>query len=163
MNCPRCAAGNLDGASLCARCGSPLPLVATATAAGEPMPPPPPPPGTYPQPGYYPPPQGYGQPGYPPPGYPGAYGYPPPYGMYPQPPRTSGMAIAGFVMSLVFCGVLGLIFSIMGNNEVKRSNGTVTGGGLALAGIIISIVRIVCEIIYIVVIIAAVSGNAHVG
>jgi hypothetical protein len=34
--------------------------------------------------------------------------------------------IAGFVLSLVVCGILGLIFSIMGNNEVKRSNGTLT-------------------------------------
>jgi hypothetical protein len=54
-------------------------------------------------------------------------------------PRTSGMAIAGFVLSF-FCGLLGLIFSIIGYNECKKSNGVVTGEGLALAGIIISIV-----------------------
>src|SRR5262249_8078112 len=50
--------------------------------------------------------------------------------------RTSGMAIAGFVLSF-FCGVLGLIFSIIGYNESRRSAGTVSGEGLALAGIII--------------------------
>lgn len=155
MNCPRCATVNPDGASLCAQCGAPLPVVASAA----PPPSAPPPPSGYP--GGYPPP-GYAQ-GYPPPGY--AQGYPPPgypYG-YAQPTRTSGMAIAGFVLSLVVCGVLGLIFSIMGNNEVKRSNGTVTGGGLALAGIIIGIIRIVIELIYLVLVIAAVSGNAHIG
>ena len=67
----------------------------------------------------------------------------PPHG----PTRTSGMAIAGFVLSF-FCGLLGLIFSIMGLNEVKRSNGTVGGGGLATAGIIISIVGMVIGLIW---------------
>jgi Tfp pilus assembly protein PilE len=52
--------------------------------------------------------------------------------------RTSGFAIAGFVLAF-FVGILGLIFSIIGYNEVKRSNGSVKGGGLAIAGIVISI------------------------
>ena len=54
--------------------------------------------------------------------------------------RTSGMAIAGFVCSF-FCGVLGVVFSAIGRNECKRSRGTIKGEGLALAGIIISIVQ----------------------
>ncbi len=128
---------NVAGSSLCARCGAPLPLAAS-----------------YPPPGY--PPAGYPPAGYPPPGY-----YPPPYGYAPA-TRTSGMAIAGFVISLVFCGLLGLIFSIMGHNEIKRSGGAVTGGGFAVAGIVISIIRLIIEVIYIVVIIAVASGNAHV-
>jgi Domain of unknown function (DUF4190) len=153
MNCPRCATVNLDGSSLCAQCGTPLPLGASAGAAVPVQPPAagygaPPPGYGAPPPGYGP---GYGAPppgyGYPPPGYPQPYGYAP----YPQ-TRTSGMAIAGFVISLVFCGILGLIFSIMGNNEVKRSNGTVTGGGLAIAGIVIGIIRLLIEILYIVLI-----------
>src|SRR5262245_14490742 len=53
-------------------------------------------------------------------------------------PRTSGMAIAGFVLSF-FCGLLGLIFSCVGYSECRKSNGMVTGEGLAIAGIIISI------------------------
>jgi len=59
----------------------------------------------------------------------------------PVPTRTSGLAIAGFVCSF-FCGVLGLILSILGRNECKRSGGTVGGEGLALAGIIISCVTL---------------------
>lgn len=127
---------NVAGSSLCARCGAPLPLA----AAG--------------------PPPGYPPPGYPPPGYPPPYGYPAPYG-YPVQTRTSGMAIAGFVLSLVFCGLLGLIFSIMGNNEIKRSGGTVTGGGFAIAGIVISIIRLIIEVIYVVAIIAFASNSHH--
>jgi hypothetical protein len=53
--------------------------------------------------------------------------------------RTSGMAITGFILSFL-CSLLGLIFSIIGYNECKKSMGTVKGEGLALAGIIISIV-----------------------
>lgn len=71
--------------------------------------------------------------------------YPPPV----QHPRTSGLAIAGFVCSF-FCGLLGLIFSIMGRNECKRSGGMVTGEGLALAGIIISSVSLFLSVIGIV-------------
>ncbi len=128
---------NVAGSSLCARCGAPLPLGASAP------------------PGYAPPPAGYPPAGYAPPGY-----YPPPYA-YPPPTRTSGMAIAGFVLSLVFCGLLGLIFSIMGHNEVKRGGGTVTGGGLAIAGIVISIIRLIIEVIYIVAIVAIASDGGH--
>lgn len=86
--------------------------------------------------GAFPPPPG------PPPGYPPmGYGYPPPVVAM----RTSGMAIAGFVLSF-FCGLLGLIFSILGYNECKGSGGTVSGEGLALAGIIISILSILLGI-----------------
>jgi Domain of unknown function (DUF4190) len=153
MNCSRCASDNAPGTALCVRCGAPLPLGPTST--GQPAPSPygaPPPPAGY---GGYPPP-GYS--GYPPPGYPGNYYQQP---MPFQAQRTSGMAIAGFVLSLVFCGLMGLIFSVMGNNEIKRSNGTVGGGGLAIAGIVIGIIRIIIEVIYLVVIIAVISNNGH--
>jgi hypothetical protein len=67
----------------------------------------------------------------------------------PPPPvqrRTSGMAITGFVLSF-FCGVLGLIFSIIGLRECKRSSGKVTGEGLAIAGIIVSILTTITMIL----------------
>ena len=58
-------------------------------------------------------------------------------------------AIAGFVLSLVnvlfgvviIPGVLGLIFSSMGNSQIKREGGK--GKGLAIAGLIVSIVTLV--------------------
>lgn len=84
-----------------------------------------------------------------PPGPPGMMpGAPMMYGAPPQQTRTSGMAIAGFVLSF-FCGLLGLIFSIMGYNECKKSMGTVTGEGLAIAGIIISIISIIGSIAWV--------------
>jgi hypothetical protein len=68
------------------------------------------------------------------------------YGAPPVMPRTSGMAIAGFVLAF-FCSLLGLIFSIIGYNECKRSMGAVTGEGLALAGIIISIISMLLGVL----------------
>lgn len=61
-----------------------------------------------------------------------------------KPSNTNGLAIAGFVISLVSllcCGGtswLGLIFSIIGLVESKKKNGS--GKGLAIAGIIISVI-----------------------
>jgi hypothetical protein len=82
-----------------------------------------------------------------------------PHPMMGQPPlgygppvaqsRTSGMAVAGFVLSF-FCGLLGLIFSIVGYNETKNSGGAVGGAGLAIAGIVISIVSMVIGLFYVV-------------
>lgn len=69
---------------------------------------------------------------------PGMGAAPMPYMPPMQATRTSGMAIAGFVLSF-FCGLLGLIFSVIGYSECKNSAGSVTGEGLAIAGIIISI------------------------
>lgn len=63
----------------------------------------------------------------------------------PTPPRTSGMAITGFVLSF-FCGVLGLIFSLIGYFDCKKSHGQLQGEGFALAGIILSLVSIVGSI-----------------
>jgi len=68
--------------------------------------------------------------------------------------RTSGMAIAGFILSF-FCGLLGLIFSCIGYSECRKSNGTVTGEGLAVAGIIISILSMLIGIA------VTVSSNGH--
>jgi hypothetical protein len=122
MNCPRCQTINPDGAVTCASCGAPL-MMGQPPPQGMPM-------GGYPPPmgGGYPPPMGGG---YPPPGQP--YMMMQPMGQ----PSTSGMAIAGFILSFL-CPILGLIFSIIGYNQVKNSGGMKTGGGLAMAGIIIS-------------------------
>lgn len=79
------------------------------------------------QPGQNPPPQG-------------SYYYSPQNGGY-QPPQeasgSNGMAIAGFVCSF-FIPLLGLIFSIIGLNRSKNMYGK--GRGLAIAGIVISVV-----------------------
>ena len=57
-----------------------------------------------------------------------------PYGMVP---KTNGLAIASLVTSLVCFGFIGLILGIVASNQIKNSNGTQTGQGMATAGIII--------------------------
>jgi type II secretory pathway pseudopilin PulG len=52
-------------------------------------------------------------------------------------PRTSGLAIAGFICAF-FCSLLGFVLSLLGYNQCKRSNGMVKGQGLAIAGMAIS-------------------------
>ena len=61
-------------------------------------------------------------------------------------PKTNGMAITGFVCSLL-CWPLGLVFSIIGMNQTGKdpSQG---GRGLAIAGLIISIVFAVITIVW---------------
>lgn len=53
-------------------------------------------------------------------------------------PKTNGMAIAGFVCSLL-CWPLGLIFSILGMSQTSKDPSQ-AGRGLAIAGLVISIV-----------------------
>src|SRR5688572_24695166 len=73
---------------------------------------------------------GWGQPGYPPGGYGGAT-------------RTNGLAIAALVAGcaqFVFCGIgtiLAIVFGHIARGQIKRSNGTETGSGLATAGLVL--------------------------
>ena len=67
-----------------------------------------------------------------------------------QPQKTNGMAIAGFVLSLLCCtSLLGIIFSAVGLNQINKdpSQG---GKGLALAGLILGILGFIAGIIYVV-------------
>ncbi|MCL2531912.1 MAG: DUF4190 domain-containing protein [Oscillospiraceae bacterium] len=63
--------------------------------------------------------------------------YPPQYAV---PPKTNNMVIAGFVLAFII-PTLGLILSCVGLSQTKSRNEG--GRGLAIAGIAISIVRLV--------------------
>ncbi|ACY20668.1 hypothetical protein Gbro_1385 [Gordonia bronchialis DSM 43247] len=99
----------------------------------------------------------YGQPGY------GAAGYP--GGVGATPPKTNPLAIASLACSiagLVCCGivsVVGLILGFVARKQISESNGTQTGDGLALAGIIVGAVVVVLFIIYWVLVFAGVIGS----
>ncbi|GII57146.1 hypothetical protein Pth03_55350 [Planotetraspora thailandica] len=107
------------------------------------------------------PPAGY--PGQPPAGYPGQppQGYPgqPPYGYAPAPApqTTNGQSIAGFVLSFLI-PPLGFIFSIVG--LVVGGRRGQKGKGLAIAGIVISLVVGGVETAVVVAVAAAVGKNA---
>jgi prepilin-type processing-associated H-X9-DG protein len=69
---------------------------------------------------------------------------PPPVSAPPQ--KTNGLAIASLVLGIlgfISCGVtalIGLILGIVSMNQVRKSNGTQGGGGIALAGTVVSAV-----------------------
>ena len=67
--------------------------------------------------------------------------------------KYSRKSIAGFVLSLVGlllagipCGILGIVFSSIGLNEVGTKN--MKGKGLAIAGLVISIIDIIGALIF---------------
>ena len=76
--------------------------------------------------------------------------YPYPHGYRPPPPHQppiAGLATAGFVVSLVACGLVGLVLSIVALGQVERSGGALRGGGLARAGVIVGFVHLVIEVV----------------
>ena len=86
-------------------------------------------------------------PGYTPPQQPPGYTPQPPYGQQPygqppygQPPyrqaKMNTLALVGFILSF-FISFVGLILCIIGLSQINSANGTQTGKGLAIAGIII--------------------------
>lgn len=87
---------------------------------------------------------------------PTAGGYPavPP----PATPRTSGKAIASLVLGIVWVygitSILAIVFAAIAKREIRESNGWVTGGGMATAGLVLGIVGVVGTIVLIVVVLA---------
>ena len=74
--------------------------------------------------------------------------YPPQQPYVPQPPqKTNGLAIGGFVTSLICCGPIGLILSIIGLSQINK-NPNEGGKGLAIAGIVIGALGTVGAVIY---------------
>lgn len=59
-------------------------------------------------------------------------------------PRTSGLAVASLVLGiLVLCGIgslLATIFGAVSLGQIARSNGTLTGKGMAVAGLVLGII-----------------------
>ena len=111
MSCTKCGAP-LNGAAFCASCGTPANSSVNVPIDVTPN-----------QPtssGYQVPPSGLG---------------------FPTAARTNGLAITSLVVSIAgsMCGLgfLGLIFGLIALNQIKKSNGTQAGNGLALAGTII--------------------------
>jgi hypothetical protein len=108
-------------------------------------------PGSYGQPGYGVPPTGYGVP-------PTGYGYPGAVAPRPDPLAIVSM-VAGIVsipfapccsMLSIIAGVLGLVFGFIARHRIAGSGGASTGGGMALAGIIVGAVGVLLGILSIV-------------
>ncbi|HEU5355636.1 MAG TPA: DUF4190 domain-containing protein [Actinocrinis sp.] len=110
-------------------------------------------------------------PGYPPPntGF-APYGYPYPYPMMPMAELPKGLAITGMVLGIVgLCtsifyiggviGIVGLVFSIIAIRKAKRGLGG--GKGMAIAGLVTSILAIILNALEIILIVWFVSSASH--
>ena len=71
-------------------------------------------------------------------------------GFQPTPPqKTNGLAIAGFITSILCFGwPIGIVLSAIGLSQIK-ADPTQKGKGLALAGLIIGIISVVITGFYI--------------
>ncbi|AEA26636.1 hypothetical protein Psed_4481 [Pseudonocardia dioxanivorans CB1190] len=120
------------------------------------------------QPGYGAPQQGWDPNAYPPPGYAqqysgydqqAAYGAYPAYQQpaYPVQPPTNTMAILSLIFAFVF-PVLGLVFGFVAKSQIRSSGES--GDGLAMAGIIISVVFIALFVLFFVFIFGIIGAAA---
>jgi hypothetical protein len=59
-------------------------------------------------------------------------------------PRTSGFAVASLVLGILFlCGVgslLATVFGAVAIGQIAKSNGTLSGRGMAIAGLVLGII-----------------------
>jgi hypothetical protein len=74
-------------------------------------------------------------------------------------PKSSGLALAslicgvsGVVLPLFFNSIAAVITGSMAKKEINASNGTITGGGMATAGLILGWIQIALFILAVVVI-----------
>jgi hypothetical protein len=81
--------------------------------------------------------------------------------------KTNSYAMAGMIFGIlaIFCcckflfGALGIIFSLVGLSQINRHPEFYEGRGLAIAGLILSILSLLLAVVLI--IIAAATGNFH--
>lgn len=76
---------------------------------------------------------------------------------YPTVSTTSSMAVVAFVLSF-FVPLVGLILGYVSRGEIDRSQGRLTGRGLATAAIVINWISIVVGIIWIIALVAAAAS-----
>ena len=76
-------------------------------------------------------------------------------------PKTDGLAVTSLVLGIcgIFCcffyGIVAIILALKSRKQIKQSNGTLTGAGLALAGLITGYVSLALAIVQIIAIGAA--------
>jgi len=90
-----------------------------------------------------------------------SYPYTPP----PATPQTSGMAIGSLIASImglciipIIGGIVGLILGYIAKKQIRESVGTLTGEGLATAGIIIGWIQVALLCAFCVIFVLALMG-----
>lgn len=78
---------------------------------------------------------------------------------------TSGLAVASLILSIIWIywigSILAVIFGHIARSQIKKSNGAISGGGLAMAGLIIGYIGIAMLALSILGVMAAVSQSSY--
>jgi hypothetical protein len=117
-----------------------------------------------------PPPGGFGYPqqqGYPQPGYPqqGFGGGPGPAGYPMGPPSTHPLAIVSLIAGILVCmpgaGIAAVVCGFIGRSAIAKEPARYTGGGMAMAGIVLGFLHLAGWVLYVLlVIVLGVVGAA---
>jgi hypothetical protein len=82
-------------------------------------------------------------------------------------PRTPGSATAALILGICalvicspICGPLAIIYGNKAKSEIENSRGSLTGGGLATAGIVMGWIGIGLTVIGILIVIAAIASSS---
>lgn len=62
--------------------------------------------------------------------------------------QTSGLAIGGFICSLLGISLVGLILGYLARKEIRQSNGAKSGSGLATAAIVLGWLWLVISVVF---------------
>jgi hypothetical protein len=87
-----------------------------------------------------------------------------PVGQSSSKPKTSGLAIASLILGIIgpcslgLLSIVGLILGIVGLKKIKASGGAVGGRGLAIAGILVSIITLIIGVAAAVAIVGDATG-----
>ncbi|CAB4955955.1 MAG: PDZ domain-containing protein [Actinobacteria bacterium] len=76
----------------------------------------------------------------------------------PQYAQTSGLAVASLICAFLVPFVLPIILGVAAKNDIRRSNGTKTGEGLATAGIVLGWIFTIITVLWVFVVFAALSS-----
>jgi hypothetical protein len=91
-----------------------------------------------------------------------SYAPPPGYGPPPVGQTTNGLSVASMVLGVVWVfgigSILAVIFGFVARKQIKDSGGRQSGGGMALAGIILGFVGVASLILWIVLVIAVTTS-----
>jgi general secretion pathway protein G len=67
-----------------------------------------------------------------------------------QVPQTSTMAVISLVTALLCIPLVSIILGHLARSEVRKSNGTIAGAGIALAGLIIGYLQVVAWVLFLI-------------
>jgi hypothetical protein len=150
--CQKCGNQTAPSSQFCDKCGTPTGTVAPSPAGAIGQPP-------------YPVAAALGAPPPAPPYFAPSYAPPPGYGLPPVGQTTNGLAVASMVLGIVWVfgigSILAVIFGFVARKQIKDSGGRESGGGMALAGIILGLVGVASLILWIVFVIAVTTSISN--